>query len=64
MYRDWILKKIFADIKNGFSLTVIIAELKEMMTSLADNYMVSQDTNVRDKWLVLQEFVKVLEEAE
>lgn len=64
MYRDYVLKKVFADIKNGFSLTVIIAELKELMTSLADSYMVSQDTNVRDRWLVLQEFVKVLEEAE
>lgn len=64
MYRDYILKRVFADVKNGHSVAVILAELKEMMTDLAETYVRSQDTNVRERWLVLQEFVKVLEEAE
>jgi len=64
MYRDYVLKKVFADVKNGLSVSVIITELKELMTEMADSYMRSQDTNVRERWLVLQEFVKVLEEAE
>ena len=63
MYRDYILKMILADVKNGHSVAVIITELRELMADMAHGYMISDDEETKERWLVIQEFVKVLEEA-
>ena len=64
MYRDNVLRKILADVKNGHSVAVIISELREIMADMAHGYMLSQDEETKNRWLIIQEFVKVLEEAE